>query len=156
MRRCTVLAALIAAAALSLAPATLFAQADEEEEAPDFNYITVTRIRMPATQDREKAMEWVDKVMAPGAKLNPNVLWYRVATHNWGANSQDVVIMAEYDEWADIEGDCPACEAWYAENQPEADPPEREAWAALAEAFFEYFSGHRDEIYATNMSRAKN
>lgn len=156
MRRCTILAALIAAAALSLAPMTLFAQEGDEEEAPDFNYITVTRIRMPATQDREKAMEWVDKVMAPGAKLNPNVLWYRVATHNWGSNSEDVVIMAEYDEWADIEGDCPACDAWFEENQPEEDTPEREEWDAMAEAFFEYFSGHRDEIYATNMSRAKN
>ena len=61
MRRCTVLAALIAAAVLSLAPATLFAQEgdEEEEEAPDFNYITVTRIRMPATEDRQKAMEWM-------------------------------------------------------------------------------------------------
>jgi hypothetical protein len=66
MRRCTVLAALIAAAALSLAPAGLFAQEGEEEEAPDINYITVTKIRMPATQERQKAMEWIDKVMAPG------------------------------------------------------------------------------------------
>ncbi len=49
MRRCTVLAALIAAAALSLAPMTLFAQEGDEEEAPDINYITVTRIRLPAT-----------------------------------------------------------------------------------------------------------
>ncbi len=158
MRRCTVLAALIAAAVLSLAPATLFAQAgdEEEEEAPDFNYITVTRIRLPATQDRQKAMEWVDKVMVPVAQLDPNVLWYRIATHNWGSNSEDVLIMAEYDEWADIESDCPACDAWFEENQPEEDTPEREEWDAMAQAFFEYFSGHRDEIYATNMNRAKN
>lgn len=156
MRRCTVLAALIAAAVLSLAPATLFAQAGDEEEAPDINYITVTRIRLPATQDRETAMEWVDEVMVPVAQLDPNVLWYRIATHNWGSNSEDVVIMAEYDEWADIEGDCPACDAWFEENQPEEDTPEREEWDAMAQAFFEYFSGHRDEIYATNMNRAKN
>jgi len=157
MRRSTVLAALVAATALSLAPATLFAQAgDEEEEAPDINYITLTKIRLPATQDRQKAMEWVDKVMAPVAKLNPNVLWYRIAMHNWGSNSEDMVIMAEYDEWADLEGDCPACDAWFEENRPAEDTPEREEWDAMAQAFFGYFSGHRDEIYVTNMNRAKN
>ncbi len=135
MRRFTVLAALLmAAAALTLAPAPVLAQDDEEE--PDINYITVTYIKMPATQDRQKAMQWIDQVMAPVAKLDSNVLWYRVATHNWGGNSKDVVIMAEYDEWADLEADCPACEAWFDENQPAEDTPEREEWDAMAETFF--------------------
>ena len=89
-------------------------------------------------------------------KVDPNILSYRVATHNWGANSKDIVIMAEYDEWADIEADCPACDAWFEENQPEEETPEREEWDAMAETFFKYFSGHKDEIYATNMNRAKN
>ena len=154
MRRYTILAALLMAAALTLAPSPVLAQDDEEE--PDINYITVTLIHMPATADRQKAMQWIDQVMAPGAKVDPNILWYRVATHNWGANSKDIVIMAEYDEWADIEADCPACDAWFEEHQPEEDTPEREEWDAMAETFFKYFSGHKDEIYATNMNRAKN
>ncbi len=156
MPRFAILTALLAVTTLTLAPAPLLAQDEAEEEEPDTNYITVTRIRMPATADREKAIEWIDKVAAPIAKLDPNVLWYRVAVHNWGSNSKDVVIMAEYDNWADIEGDCPACDQWFEENQPEEGTPEREEWDALAETFFEYFSGHRDEIYVTNMSRAKN
>ena len=155
MPRFTLLAALLAAASLALAPAPLLAQ-DEEEEEPDTNYITLTHIHMPATADREKAIEWIDEVMAPLAKLNPNVLWYRVAMHNWGANSKDVVILAEYDNWADIEGDCEPCQAWFEENQPEEGTPEREEWDEMADTFFKYFSGHKDEIYATNMSRAKN
>lgn len=130
--------------------------AQEADEEPEFNYITVTRIRLPATQERQKAMEWVDQVMAPQAKNNPNVLWYRVATHNWGSDSRDVVIIAEYDEWADIEAECEPCQAWFEANQPAEGTPEREEWDAMAEAFFDYFSGHRDEIYLTNMSRAKN
>lgn len=152
MLRFTVLAALTLAVALTLAPT----QAVAQEEEPEFNYITTTTIHMPATQDREKAIDWIEQVMVPLAQLNPNVLWYRVATHNWGANSEDVLILAEYDEWANIEGDCPACDTWFDENQPAEDTPEREEWDAMAETFFKFFSGHSDEIYVVNMAHAKN
>lgn len=152
MRRFTVAAALLAAAALAVVPSPALAQ-DEEV---DFNYITVTKMHMPATQDRQKAIQWIDSVMVRMSQLNPNVLWYRVAMHNWGSNSEDVVIMAEYDDWADIEADCPACDAWFDENQPAEGTPEREEWDAMAAAFFGYFSGHKDEIYVVNMNRSKN
>ncbi len=154
MRRMIVSAALLAAAAFALVPSPVIAQ--EEEEEPDVNYITLTKIHMPATQDRQKAIQWIETVMVPVAQLDPNVLWYRVAMHNWGSNSEDVVIMAEYDDWADIEADCPACEAWFEENQPAEGTPEREEWDAMAETFFGFFSGHKDEIYAVNMNRSKN
>lgn len=135
-------------------PATAAAQASPAQQ-PDVRYITTTRFAVPAGPERDKLLMFVDSIMVPQAKMNPNVLSYRVAIHNWGANSNDVVIMAEYPNWAAIEAPCPACDKWLEGRQPKEGTPERAKWDDIGATFGKYFAGHHDEIYATSMSRAK-
>ena len=145
---------LAGAAVLLLTPLAAFAQEEEESE-PVFHYLTVTTFDAPGGEEAEKMREYFETIAAPVAKINPNVLSYRVAQHNWGSNSAQVVLIAEYADWAAIEADCAACEAWFEENQPEEGTPEREEWDAMTGAFFRAFRGHSDEIYAVNMDLAK-
>ncbi len=145
---------LVAGACMLLAtPVTAFPQ--EEEEEPEFHFLTVPTFDLPGGEEREKAFVWIDSIMVPLTQLNPNVLWSRVATHNWGSNSAQVALVAEYPDWASIEADCEPCDAWFEEMQPEEGTPEREEWDAMAQNLFKYFIGHHDEIYIMNMNRAK-
>ena len=100
-------------------------------------------------------MESIDEVWAPSAKMDPNVLSFRVATHNWGSNSNQAVMIYEYADFASINADCEPCDTWYDSQQPAEGTPEREEWDEREETFFKAYAGHSDEIYATNMSRAK-
>ena len=149
------LSVLIAGAAvLLITPLAAFAQEEEEAE-PVIHYLTVTTFDAPGGDEGALVREWFETIGAPLAKLNPNVLSYRVAIHNWGANSAQVVIIAEYADWAAIEGDCAECDAYFEEMQPEEGTPEREEWDAIGSAFFKAYRGHSDEIYTVNMDLAK-
>ena len=145
---------LAAAVMLVMTPVASFAQEDEAPE-PEIHYVTATIFDVPAGEEGQKVMGWIDAVMVPIAKVNPNVLHSSVLQHNWGANSAEIVIAAEYADWASIEADCEECDAWFEANQPAEDTPEREEWNEMAAAFFKAYSGHRDEIYTKNMNRAK-
>jgi len=149
------LSVLIAGAAvLLITPLAAFAQEEEEAE-PVIHYLTVTTFDAPGGDEGALVREWFETIGAPLAKLNPNVLSYRVAIHNWGANSAQVVIIAEYADWAAIEGDCAECDAYFEEMQPEEGTPEREEWDAMHTAFVTAYRGHSDEIYGMNMNLAK-
>lgn len=147
----------IAGAALSLAlicfPGLAAAQAAAPE--PELRYVTTTRFEVPAGPERQKVLMWIDSVMVPQARMNPNVLEYRVIIHNWGHNSNDVLIVAEYPSWTAIEAPCPACDKWAQSQERKAGTPERAKWDELGSTFGKYFAGHVDEIYVADMSRAK-
>lgn len=129
------------------------AQAPAQQET---RFLTVTRFALPQdTAQRRLLMQAIDSVMVPQARMNPNVLSYRVLTHNWGANSNDILIMAEYPSWVAIEADCAACDAWYESKVPAEGTPERAQWNAMGAAFQQSYAGHSDEIYAAQMRRAK-
>ena len=145
---------LAAAVMLVMTPVASFAQEDEAPE-PEIHYVTATIFDVPAGEEGQKVMGWIDAVMVPIAKVNPNVLHSSVLQHNWGANSAEIVIAAEYADWASIEADCEECDAWFEANQPAEDTPEREEWNEMAAAFFKAYSGHRDAIYTKNMNRAQ-
>lgn len=145
---------LAGAAVLAVNSPAAFAQEEEESEA-EVHYITASAFEVPPGEKGSKVMDWIQSVIVPINQLNPNILRSAVLTHNWGSNSAEVVLVAEYADWGAIEADCPACAAWMEENQPEEGTPEREEWDAMAEAFFYAFSGHRDEIYQKNMDWAK-
>ncbi|TFG63243.1 MAG: hypothetical protein E4H28_06655 [Gemmatimonadales bacterium] len=145
---------LAGAAVLLITPFAAFAQ-DEAESEPVFHYVTVTTFNNPGGEEGQQVGKWIEMVAAPVAKLNPNVLSYKVARHNWGSNSAQVVIIAEYADWAAIEGDCAACDAWFEANVPAEGTPEREEWDAANQAYFGAFLGHSDEIYSVNMDLAK-
>ena len=139
------------AAALAVLPGTVQAQ----DAAPANTYITVTTFSAPFTSEGQKVMWWVDSVMVPNAKMNPAVIGFRVGTHNYGSSAGDIVMMAEYADWASINADCAACDEWFENRRPAEGTPEREAWNEAQATFFKYYHGHQDEIYVSQVARSK-
>jgi hypothetical protein len=132
----------------------LHAQAEEEPE--EIHYITVTTFKVPLGEASQKVSMWIDSVMVPLAHLNPNVLSYRIGRHYWGSSAGDFVIISEWASWEAIAAPCgEPCETWTAENEPVDGTPRAETWDEMFATFLKYYSGHRDEVYAVPMSRAK-
>jgi hypothetical protein len=138
------------------APAMGAAQTPAPQPQPEARFVTISKFSMPqdTTQSRLVMMA-IDSFMVPQARMNPNVLSYRVLRHNWGANSGDVLIMAEYPNWAAIEAECTACDQWVQSKTPTVGTPERARWDAMGAAFQRAYEGHSDEIYSAQMRRAK-
>jgi hypothetical protein len=131
------------------------AAAAQNQPAPEVRYLTVTRFEVPPGEDRDKVAMWLDTVMVPLARMNPNVVSFHVANHNWGANSNEFVIIAEYPNWAAIEAECAACDKWSAETEPKEGTPEFTKWDDIGDTFAKYYGGHADEIYAIPVNRSK-
>jgi hypothetical protein len=147
-------AALFIAAAC--APAIGHAQTSAQEPAQEVRFVTVSKFAMPHdTTQRRLVMMVIDSIMVPQARMDPNVLSYRVLTHNWGADSNDILIMVEYPSWAAIEATCAACDEWIQSKTPAVGTPERARWDAMGAAFQRAYQGHSDEIYSAQMRRAK-
>lgn len=148
----TIAAALFLAAAW--VPSRGAAQAPAQQQ--EVRYVTISTFAMPQdTMQQRLLMMTIDSVMVPQARMNPNVLSYRILTHNWGANSRDILIVAEYANWAAIEAECPACDQWLESKTPAAGSAARAQWDALGAVFARSFQGHADEIYTAQMTRAK-
>jgi hypothetical protein len=138
------------------APAVGNAQAPAQQPQQEVRYITVSKFAMPQdTAQRRLVMMAIDSVMVPQARMDPNILSYRVLTHNWGNNSNDILIMVEYPNWAAIQAECAACDQWAQSKTPAAGTPARARWDAMGAAFQSADQGHSDEIYAAPMGRAK-
>jgi hypothetical protein len=132
----------------------LYSQAEAEEE--ELHYITVTTFKVPLGEVGQQVGMWIDSVMVPLARLNPNVFSYRVGRHYWGSSAGDYVIITEWASWEAIAAPCgEPCDTWTAETEPEEGTPRAEMWDKIYAMFMKYYSGHRDEIYAVPMSRAK-
>jgi hypothetical protein len=142
----------VAVVGLWVVPAAVVAQA---APAPEVHYLTVTRFQAPQGADRDKVMMWIDTVMVPQARINPNVTSFHVANHNWGANSNEIVLISEYPSWAAIEAECAPCDKWNEENEPKAGTPEAKKWEEIGAVFGKYYGGHADEIYAIPAARSK-
>ena len=139
-----------------LAPTAAMAQ--DSEEAPDIRVLEITTFRAPFGEERQLMMQFINRVIAPQAQNNPNVLTYRVATHFYGRNSTDIKLIAEYPDWAAVEAPCgEPCRTWAAENIPEQGTPEREEFDKQAAAWTKFYmtGGHSDEIFSVNMARGK-
>jgi hypothetical protein len=74
----------------------------QDEPAPEIRYVTMTRLDVPMGADRQSVLDMYERVIAPQNRMDPNVVSFSVATHNWGSNSNDIVIITEY---ADLRGD---------------------------------------------------
>ena len=136
-------------------PPCLGAQNGDDEE-PVIHYITTSSFNVDFGDDFGTVIEWIDSVRTPLIQINPHVLSDRVVTHIWGSQGGDIVFITEYETWDGINADCEACDEMFEEMRPEEETPEREAWDERLAVFLRYYSGHRDEIYSTRMSRAKN
>jgi hypothetical protein len=138
------------------APAIGHAQTPAPQPQQEVRFVTVSKFALPQdTTQRRLVMMMIDSVMVPQARMDPNVLSYRVLTHNWGANSSDILISVEYPNWAAIEAPCTACDEWLQSKTPAAGTPERARWDAMGAAFQGAYDGHSDEIYSAQMRRAK-
>ena len=150
------LGVLIAAAALLAAPAAGLAQ-DADDGPPSTGIVTMTSMKVPLGADRGAVMEWIEKVVAPVTRVNPNVVAFYVLEHYWGHDSRDVVLVSVYNDWADIEAPCgQPCQDWGAANVPEEGTPEREEWNKLQQVYNKYSGRHSDEIFSARLDLAKN
>jgi hypothetical protein len=146
----------LAVAGYLFAPQFVVAQDGDDDEAPETAVVTMSKFKVPFGEDRGKVMEFIERVTAPAARLNPNVLGFYVLTHNYGADSRDVILVRVYDDFSKIEAPCgEPCETWFEENFPEEGTPERDEIDALGEVFGKYYARHSDEILTSHLDLAK-
>ncbi len=135
-------------------PAPVLAQDDEE---PEVRYITTSSFDVPMGPERQKVMTFIRNVMAPMAKVNPNLLSFRVAIHDYGTDSRDIVLIREYASWAAIEADCgKPCDDLGEKIRPAEGSDEAKAWQEAWQAFRDHYAQHRDEIYTYRVDLAKD
>ncbi len=147
----------LAVALVLVAPTVLVAQ--DQGQAPEVRVMQVTTFHAPQGEERQKMMQFINRVIAPQARNNPHVLSYRVATHYYGANSTEIKLITEYADWTSVEAPCgEPCQTWAEANIPAEGTPERAEFNEQQAAWIKFFlaGGHSDELYSVNMSRAKN
>ena len=146
----------LAVMAYLLVPQALQAQ-DMEEGAPTSGIVTMTTFKVPLGEERAKVMEWIEVMVAPQARANPNIMAFYVLSHYYGADSRDMVLVRVYKDLAAIEAPCGApCDELMAEIVPEEGTPEREEMMELWQAFQKYNGRHSDEIYTAHLDLAAN
>lgn len=138
--------------ALAAAPSL---QAQAAPAQPEVHVLTVSSFRVPLGEERTQILQYMEKWMVPPAKMNPNVLSYRIGQHWYGSNSSDLVIVAEYPNWAAVTAPCQPCQQWNQTNMPKEGTPERKAFDESLTLFLKYYSSHADQIFTAPMSLAK-
>jgi hypothetical protein len=151
MRRTTLGAC---ACALAIFMTSGYAQA-QQQDSPT-RYVTVTSFDVPYGPDRAKVMSFLNEYFLPGTQLHPNVRNFRLLTHVWGSDGMQVIMEAEYDNWADIEAECgQPCDDYFAQHvAPEEGEAGYAEYREMSDLFSKAYSSHTDEIYLTNMNRA--
>lgn len=135
-----------------LAPLPLSAQQPGAAVEPELRFISVTTFSAPAGADRQQAIRWIERVMVPTARLDPNILSYRAGGHRYGGNAQEMVIISEYPSWAAMDAECEACDEWFEQNRPAEGTPERAEWDEMQQAFLRLYLNHKDEIYTSDVT----
>jgi hypothetical protein len=143
--------------AFLLAPqATLAQDGDDDDGPPETVVVTVSTMKVPLGEDRGKFMEFVERVVAPQARNNPNVRAFHVLAHYWGHNSSEVKMVRVYEDWADVEASCgEPCQTWADENVPEEGEEGYEEFSDLQSTYFKYLAKHSDEIYSSRVDLSK-
>jgi len=129
---------------------------DGDDDGPGARIVTVTSFHLPL-QHRGTVIPWMQKNFLPSVQLNPHAITTRFLFHNWGSDAADVVMVAEYASWADVEADCgQPCDDYFEANpEPEEGDEGYEAFDAARDLFQKYYARHRDEIYFAPMGMAK-
>jgi hypothetical protein len=146
----------LGACACALAIFLSFGYAEAQQQDSPMRYVTVTTFDVPYGPDRGKVMSFLNEYFLPGTQLHPNVKNFRLLTHVWGSDGMQVIMEAEYDNWADIESDCgQPCDDYYALHVAPTEGQDGYAeYQVASDLFNKYYSSHTDEIYLTNMNRA--
>ena len=138
-------------------PQAITAQ-DMEDGPPQTGIVTMSTMKVPMGQERAQVMGWIEKMVTPMERANPNVIAFYVLTHYYGADSNDVVLVRVYKDLAAIEAPCgEPCEVYREENPvPEEGTPEREEMMEMWQTFMKYNGNHSDEIYTARLDLAAN
>ncbi len=146
---------LLCACVVSLAAVGSARAQNAQSPTPEIRYISVTSFDVPYG-DRAVLVPWMEEYVLPYTQLNPKVLNFRYLTHDWGSDGSQVVLVAEYANFGDVNSDCgDACKAYNdAHKAPKKGEAGYDKYHAGEELFNKYFSKHSDEIYVTNMRRA--
>jgi len=138
-----------------LVPQALQAQ-DGDDGPPESVVVAMATVHVPLGEPRAKFMEFVERVVAPQAKNNPNVLGFHVLQHYYGSNSADVVLVRVYENLAAIEAGCgDPCSDWADANLPDEGEEGYDELSELGDVYFKYFAKHSDEIYSSRVDLSK-
>ena len=66
----------------------------------------MSTMKVPMNEDRAQVMGWIEKMVTPMARANPNIIAFYVLTHYYGADSRDMVLVRVYKDLAAIEAPC--------------------------------------------------
>lgn len=130
--------------------------AEAQDTPPVVRYVASTSFNVAFGPDRGKVISFLEEYFLPGYQLNPKVLNFRMLNHNWGSNGSQIILVAEYATFADIEADCgEPCETYFAQHEaPEEGEAGYAEYREKSDLFSKYYSTHSDEIYSTPMRRA--
>lgn len=146
----------LAVLAYMLVPQALQAQ-DMDDGSPETGIVTMATFKVPLGEERGKVMEWIDRVVAPQARNNPNIMAFYVLTHYYGSDSRDMVMVRVYKDLASIEAPCGApCQEFADANFPDEGEEGYDEMNELWETFMKYNGRHSDQIYTAHMDLAKN
>jgi len=136
----------------ALAPTTIAAQ---ENEGRGSRVITVTRFDVPFKY-RSTLIPWMQEYFFPFTQLNPKIRNFRVLFHHFGSDPSQIVILAEYDDLADIEAECgaPCKEYMEAHPHPEKGDEGYEEFQAAFDLFSKHYGKHQDDIYTAPLEFA--
>lgn len=131
---------------------------DMEDGPPQTGIVTMSTMKVPMNEDRAAVMGWIEKMVTPMARANPNIIAFYVLTHYYGSDSRDMVLVRVYKDLAAIEAPCgEPCQIYREENPlPEEGTPEREEMMEMWETFMKYNGRHSDEIYTAHLDLAAN
>ena len=85
----------IALMACLLVPQAVQAQ-DMDDGPPETGIVTMSTFKVPLGEERGKVMEWIEKMVTPMERANPNVIAFYVLQHYYGSASRDVVLVRVY------------------------------------------------------------
>lgn len=115
---------------------------------PEGRYVTVSTFNLPIGPGGDTVMMYIDSVMVPMSRINPNIASFRVGRHAWGTQGGHVALIYEYTSWAAINAECgQPCQQWETANRPAPGTPRADLWRAMNQAFLRQYSGHLDQIY---------
>jgi len=145
----------LAVLAYMLVPQAVQAQ-DAEDEGPENTIVTMSTFKVPMNEDRGKVLDWIDRVIAPQARNNPNILGFYVLTHYYGSDSRDMILVRVYQDLAAIEAPCgDPCREFADANFPDEGEEGYDEMMDLWETFMKYNGRHSDEIYTNHTDLAK-
>ena len=148
MRRITAAVA-CGVAAFCLSPAPAHAQAQG-------SWVVMTSMSVPYGPERDMVTEYIDSVLVPMSKANPNVKQAYVAFGRFGATWSDLIFVNVYETFEAITAPCgaPCQERAQARQVPEGSD-EWNRRIAVRDKYREYFINAQRNIYWVPASRMK-